>query len=108
MRSSNHIESTARRAAAHLIDRTSACCEELCVSERRACRVFRQQRLTQREVPRGQDDEERPTADIIELARRYGRYGYRKIAALLREAGWPVNDKRVERIWRRKGLKLSI
>jgi transposase InsO family protein len=40
------------------------------------------------------------------LARQYGRYGYRKIAALLRHAGWLVNDKRVERIWRRAGLKV--
>ena len=46
------------------------------------------------------------TADIIELARQYGRYGYRKITALLRRAGWLVNDKRVERIWRREGLKV--
>jgi hypothetical protein len=50
---------------------------------------------------------ERLTADIIELARQYGRYGYRKVAALLRStAGWVVNDKRVERIWRREGLKV--
>jgi putative transposase len=55
-------------------------------------------------MPQGRDDEERLTADIIELARQYGRYGYRKIAALLRSAGWLVNDKRVERIWRREGL----
>jgi transposase InsO family protein len=53
-------------------------------------------------MPQGRDDEERLTADIIELARLYGRYGYRKIAALLRDAGWLVNDKRVERIWRRE------
>jgi putative transposase len=47
------------------------------------------------------------TADIVELARQYGRYGYRKIAELLRTtAGWVVNDKRVERIWRREGLKV--
>ena len=57
-------------------------------------------------MPQGRDDEERLTADIIELARLYGRYGYRKIAALLRDAGWLVNDKRVERIWRREGLKV--
>ena len=57
-------------------------------------------------MPQGRDDEERLTADIIELARQYGRYGYRKIAALLRAAGWLVNDKRVERIWRREGLKV--
>ena len=44
---------------------------------------------------------------MIELARRYGRYGYRRIAALLRDAGWQVNDKRVERLWRREGLKVS-
>jgi transposase InsO family protein len=55
----------------------------------------------------GRDDEERLTPDIIELARQYGRYGYRKIAALLRStAGWVVNDKRVERIWRREVLKV--
>jgi putative transposase len=57
-------------------------------------------------VPRGREDEERLTADIIALARQYGRYGYRKIAELLRRAGWLVNDKRVERIWRREGLKV--
>jgi transposase InsO family protein len=69
--------------------------------------VLGQHRSTQRCVPKGPDDEERLTADIVELARRYGRYGYRKIAALLRTgAGWVVNDKRVERIWRREGLKV--
>ena len=43
---------------------------------------------------------------MIELARRYGRYGYRRVAALLCDAGWQVNDKRVERLWRREGLKV--
>ena len=43
---------------------------------------------------------------MIELTRQYGRYGYRRIAALLRDAGWHVNDKRVERRWRREGLKV--
>ena len=77
------------------------------VSERRVCRVLGQHRSTQRQVPRGRDDEDRLTADVVELARRYGRYGYRKIAELLRStAGWVVNDKRVERIWRREGLKV--
>jgi len=52
------------------------------------------------------DDEERLTAAIIELATMYGRYGYRRITALLRQAGWVVNKKRVERIWRREGLKV--
>lgn len=76
------------------------------VSERRACRVLGQHRSTQRKAPRGRDDEEALTADIIALAREYGRYGYRKITALLRAAGWVVNAKRVERIWRREGLKV--
>jgi putative transposase len=76
------------------------------LSERRVCRALGQHRSTQRQVLRGRDDEEQLTADLIELARQYGRYGYRKIAALLRDAGWVVNDKRVERIWRREGLKV--
>ncbi len=63
-----------------------------------------QHRSTQRKTPRGRDDEARLTADIVELARRYGRYGYRRITALLRAAGWLVNSKRVERIWRSEGL----
>lgn len=76
------------------------------VAERRTCAVLGQHRSTQRKAPRGCDDEERLTADIIELARQYGRYGYRKVTALLRDAGWLVNAKRVERIWRREGLKV--
>lgn len=43
---------------------------------------------------------------MIELARQYGRYGYRRVAALLRDAGWHVNDKRIERLWKREGLKV--
>lgn len=45
---------------------------------------------------------------MIELTRQYGRYGYRRIAALLRDAGWHVNHKRVERLWRREGLKMPM
>ena len=77
------------------------------VSERRACAALGQHRSTQRKVPRGREDAERLTADVIELARQYGRYGYRKIAALLRNAGWLVSDTRVERVWRREGLKVT-
>ena len=65
-----------------------------------------QYRSTQRKVPRGADDEEVLTGDIIALARQYGRYGYRRVTALLRDAGWTVNRKRVERIGPREGLKL--
>src|ERR671911_1630651 len=91
--------------------RRRACIEhvrgKLRISERRACAALGQHRSTPRKRPRGRDDEERLTADIVELARRYGRYGHRKVAELLRStAGWVVNDKRVERIWRREGLKV--
>ena len=64
------------------------------VSERRACAALGQHRSTQRKVPRGRPEEEQLTADLVALARQYGRYGYRKIAALLEQAGWLVNDKR--------------
>jgi len=76
------------------------------VSERFACKVLGQHRSTQRKTPKGRADEEALTADIIRLASRYGRYGYRRITAMLRSEGWTVNAKRVERIWRREGLKV--
>ena len=76
------------------------------MSERRACRALGQHRSTQRKVPQGHAEEERLTDDIIELADKYGRYGYRMVTGLLKNAGWHVNHKRVERIWRREGLKV--
>lgn len=79
---------------------------ELGVPERRACRVLGQHRSTQRKPPSRPDDEAALTADIVALATRYGRYGYRRITALLQAAGWVVNRKRVERLWRREGLKV--
>jgi transposase InsO family protein len=68
------------------------------VSERRTCAVLGQHRSTQHKAPRSRDDEEGLTADIVELARQYGRYGYREVTALLRDTGWLVNAKRVERV----------
>jgi putative transposase len=79
--------------------------ERLGVSERLACRVLGQHGSTQQKGPRTADEEAMLTAGIVELARRSGRHGYRRITALLREAGWTTNPKRVERIWRRDGLK---
>ncbi len=76
------------------------------MSERFACRVLGQHRSTQRKIPTTRDDEAALTADIIALAVQYGRYGYRRITAMLHQAGWRVNRKRVERIWRREGLKV--
>jgi putative transposase len=68
--------------------------------------VIGQPRATQRRVSRLRDDEEVLRAAIVTLATRYGRYGYRRITALLRRDGWQVNHKRVERIWRQEGLKV--
>ena len=76
------------------------------MSERRACKVIRQPRSTQRYEKTTKDDEERLKVDIIKLASQYGRYGYRRITALLHRQGWRVNHKRVERIWRQEGLKV--
>jgi len=81
--------------------------QKLKVSERRACKVLDQARATQRRNLPPPSDENRLTDDIIALATRYGRYGYRRITALLNnEYGWRVNHKRVERIWRKEGLKV--
>ena len=80
--------------------------EVLAVSERRACRVLGQVRRTQRYTPKLSDDEAALTANIVSLASEYGRYGYRRVTALLRRDGWRVNHKRGERIWRREGLKV--
>jgi putative transposase len=76
------------------------------VSQRRACQVLGQPRSTQRRAPSVPDDEPRLVARMVELATQYGRYGYRRIAALLGREGWAVNHKRVERLWRREGLKV--
>jgi putative transposase len=76
------------------------------VSERFACRALGQHCSTQRRKPTGRADEAALTADIIRLAIRYGRYGYRRITAMLRSEGWTVNVQRVERIWRWEGLKV--
>jgi transposase InsO family protein len=76
------------------------------VSERRACRVIGQPRATQRYPKKIDEDEEVLREQIVSLASQYGRYGYRRITAMLRNDGWPVNHKRVERIWRQEGLKV--
>ena len=80
--------------------------EVLEVSKRRACRVLKQPRSTQRYAMHLVDDEERLRARVIALASQYGRYGYRRVTALLKRECWVVNHKRVERIWRQEGLKV--
>ncbi len=89
-----------RRACADHVQST------LGISERRACAVLGQHRSTQRKDAKGRPDEDALTRAIIALASEYGRYGYRRIWALLRMQGWGVGLGRVERIWRREGLKV--
>ena len=76
------------------------------MSERRACQATGQARATQRSVPRPSPDEPALIARIVALATRFGRYGSRRITALLRAEGWRVNHKRVERLWRQEGLRV--
>jgi putative transposase len=76
------------------------------LSERRACRLLDHPRGTQRYVSQLRPDEDELTQTIIALAGNYGRYGYRRITALLQAAGWEVGTDRVQRIWRREGLKV--
>jgi putative transposase len=76
------------------------------LSERTACRIVGQPRGTQRYVPTQRPDEEELTRNIVYLASEYGRYGYRRITAMLNDGGIVVGKDRVQRIWRREGLKV--
>jgi putative transposase len=80
--------------------------QKLAISQRRACQALGQSRGLQRRQPVRVNDEKALTESIIRLATQYGRYGYKRITALLRVEGWVVNHKRVERIWRQEGLKV--
>ena len=80
--------------------------QRLGASERHACRVLGQSRSTQHRRRKVRADEAALRSDVVRLASRFGRYGYRQITNLLRIEGWRVNHKRVERIWRKEGLKM--
>ena len=80
--------------------------EHFNVSERRICRVLNQPRSTQRYLPRVRDGEAFLKERMIDLATQYGRYGYRRITELLQREGFQVNHKRIERLWRKEGLKV--
>jgi len=76
------------------------------LSERRACSVLEQPRMTQRYKPKQPDKDRMLIADMRRLAGQHPRYGYRFITAKLRQAGWRVNHKRVQRLWRKEGLQV--
>jgi len=84
---------------AHLLGR-------LDVSERRACQVVDQPRMTQRYAPKHPDKDRVLIREIRTLAQKHPRYGYRMITAKLRQKGWTVNPKRVQRLWRTEGLQV--
>jgi putative transposase len=76
-------------------------------SERRACRLLGQPRSTQRRIePPAPREEERIRRRLRELSRRRPRYGYRRLTALLREEGYCVNHKRIQRLCRDEGLRV--
>jgi transposase InsO family protein len=76
------------------------------VSERRACSVCDQYRSTQRYRPISSEFEQKLCKRMNELASRHPRYGYRRVWALLRSEGFPVNRKRIERLWRLEGHRV--
>lgn len=94
------LSTTRRRACVQHVTAT------LDISERSACWVLDQHRSTRCKVLKTADDEAALTAMITDLARHFGRYGYRRITALVRAEGWHTNHKRVERIWRAERLKV--
>jgi transposase InsO family protein len=80
--------------------------DQLGMSERRACRVLNQPRSSQRRKAKPRDDEAALTKRMRELVRERPRFGYRRIAVLLKREGWRANFKRIRRLWRREGLKV--
>ena len=88
-----------REAVAKLVD-------QLAMSERRACRVLDQPRSSQRRESKPRDDEPALMKRMLELARSRPRFGYRRIAALLRQEKFRASATRVLRLWRKEGLKV--
>ncbi len=76
--------------------------------QRRACKVLGQPRSTKRHHKGVSDFESRLVQRILDLAKAYGRYGYRQITTILRREGWRVNHKRIERIWSQEEASCSV
>ena len=94
---------TRRREAVKTVRRST---EE--VSERRACAVLDQPRSTQRYAAKVKDDERAIIAKMQELVRRWPRFGYRRIHALLVREGFRINRKRTYRLWKKEGFKVPV
>ena len=91
--------SSRRKAVRHLVTRFR-------VSERRACRLLEQHRSTNRYAALPPDYEVRLVKRMNQLAQEHPRWGYRMVSALLKSEGWPINRKRVERLWRLEGNRV--
>jgi putative transposase len=76
------------------------------VSERRACKTISQPRMTQHYKPKRYEKDKLLRQEILKLAVKYPSYGYRLITKKLRQSGWQINYKRVQRIWRIEGLQV--
>jgi putative transposase len=82
--------------------------DRLGLSERRACRIVGQHRATQRYEPRRAADDAALRARLREFSAERPRWGYRQAHTRLREEGWRVNRKRVQRLWREEGLRVPV
>ena len=80
--------------------------DRLGVSERWACRVVGQHRSTQRHEPKRAEDDAALRAELRQFSKDRPRWGYRRAHHQLRELGWEVNRKRVQRLWREEGLRV--
>jgi putative transposase len=82
--------------------------DRLGVSERRACRYVGQHRSTQRHEPKRAEDDAALRAELRQFSVDRPRWGYRRAHHRLRELGWEVNRKRVQRLWREEGLRVAV
>jgi putative transposase len=80
--------------------------DRLGVSERWACRVIGQHRSTQRHEPQTAEDDQALRVELRAFSAKRPRWGYRRAHHHLRELGWEVNRKRVQRLWREEGLRV--
>ena len=82
--------------------------DRLGVSERWACRVVGQHRSTQRYEPTHVEDDRALRAELRKISAERPRWGYRRAHLRLREEGWSVNRKRVQRLWREEGVRVPV
>ncbi len=82
--------------------------DRLGVSERWACRVVGQRRSTERYEPKRAEEDQALRAELRKFSKERPRWGYRRAHHHLREEGWDVNRKRVQRLWREEGLRVPV